>query len=310
VIEAAFEDMDVKKQIFVKLDEVCKPGAILASNTSYLDINEIAATTSRPQDVLGLHFFSPANLMRLVEVVVGDQTSPDAVVSGFALAKKMKKVAVRAGVCDGFIGNRMLAVYRRAADYLLADGAFPQQVDAAMREFGMPMGPYELQDLTGLQIAWANRKRLAATRPADERYIPFGDMLCEQGFFGQRSGQGWYLYAQGSRSPQPNPMVDKMITDYSAAQGIDRQNFSNADIVARLMAVLANEGALIVQQGIAEDFAAIDTVKLAGYGFPRWRGGPMQYARETGWEASHKTMQLITDQSRNSWQLANWKDLK
>ncbi len=179
-----------------------------------------------------------------------------------------------------------------------------------MRDFGMPMGPYELQDLTGLQIAWANRKRLAASRPESERYIPFGDMLCEQGFFGQRSGQGWYVYEKGARQPLPNPAMDKMITAYSAAQGITRRNFTNSDIVAQLMAVLANEGALIVQQAIAEDFAAIDTVKLAGYGFPRWRGGPMQYARETSWAKTIKTMQQVANQSNNSWQLANFEGLK
>ncbi|MCF6304935.1 MAG: 3-hydroxyacyl-CoA dehydrogenase NAD-binding domain-containing protein [Rhodobacteraceae bacterium] len=309
-IEAVFEDLSTKQSVFKALADVMQPDAILATNTSYLDPAQIFKDIKNPCRCLGLHFFSPAHIMKLLEIIALPQTSPDVLATGFALGKRLQKTAVLSGICDGFIGNRMLASYRRAADYLLADGALPSQIDAAMREFGMPMGPYELQDLTGLQIAWANRKRLAATRPVGERYIPFGDTLCEQGHFGQRSGQGWYIYRDNSRTPQPNPMVDKMIMAYSAQQGIQRRKFTNADIISQLMAVLANEGALIVQQGIAEDFAAIDTVKIAGYGFPRWRGGPMQYAREIGWETTRKTMQKIADQSPNSWQLADLEGLK
>ncbi len=308
-IEAVFEDVGVKQAVFADLAAVMRPDAILATNTSYLDPREIFKGIKSQSRCLGLHFFSPAHIMKLLEIVAMPDTSPEVLASGFALGKTLRKVAVLAGICDGFIGNRMLAAYRRAADYLLADGALPIQIDTAMRAFGMPMGPYELQDLTGLQISWANRKRLAATRPDTERYIPFGDMLCEQGFMGQRDGQGWYIYKNGDRTPLPNPQVDKMIVEYSTAEGIPRRNFTADDISARLMAVLANEGALIVEQGIAEDFAAVDTVKIAGYGFPRWRGGPMQYARELGWDKTAAAMKLVADSSPNAWKLADFYEL-
>ncbi len=207
VVEAVFEDMAVKKAVFAELDRVCKPGAVLATNTSYLDIDEIAASTSRPHDVVGLHFFSPANIMKLLEIVVPAQVSADVVATGFELAKKLKKVAVRAGVCDGFIGNRILAVYRQAADHMLEDGASPYQIDQAVRDFGYPMGPFQVSDLAGGDIGWATRKRKAATRDPRARYVGIADRLCERGWFGQKTGRGWYRYPEGARTGEKDPEV-------------------------------------------------------------------------------------------------------
>ncbi|HHL22388.1 MAG TPA: enoyl-CoA hydratase [Aliiroseovarius sp.] len=308
-IEAVFEDLAVKQQVFAALAAVMGAEAILATNTSYLDPREIFAGIENPARTLGLHFFSPAHIMKLLEIVNTPDTAPEVLATGFALARKLRKTPVLSGICDGFIGNRMLSAYRREADYLLADGALPHEVDAAMRDFGMPMGPYELQDLTGLQIAWANRKRQAATRPASERYIPFGDMLCEQERFGQRSGRGWYLYPDGARTPTRDPEVEAMISDWAAAQGIARRSFAPEEIQARLMAVLANEGALIIAEGIAEGTEAVDVVQMAGYGFPRWRGGPMQYAGEIGWQATAEAMGRVAAQSPDSWRIADFSKL-
>ncbi len=303
-IEAVFEDIEVKQAVFRQLADVLSPDTILATNTSYLDPIQIFANVENPSRCLGLHFFSPAHIMKLLEIIKLPETSANVLATGFKLGQIMRKTPVLSGICDGFIGNRMLTAYRRAADYLLADGALPYQIDAAMREFGMPMGPYELQDLTGLQIAWANRKRQATSRDPNERYLPFGDQLCQQGHLGQRAGCGWYLYANGSRQPQRDPAVEKMIADFAAEQGIARSHFSSHEISSRLMAVLANEGALIIEDGIAEDFAAIDVVQISGYGFPRWRGGPMQYAKEIGWEASADIMRRVDKESPGSWRLA------
>ncbi len=303
-IEAVFEDLAVKRQVFGELARAMGEGAILATNTSYLDPGEIFAGLPNPARALGLHFFSPAHVMRLMEIVRGPETAPEVLATGFALARRLGKTPVLSGICDGFIGNRMLTAYRRAADYLLADGALPHEVDAAMRDFGMPMGPYELQDLTGLQIAWANRKRQAATRDPAERYIPFGDMLCERGHFGQRGGRGWYRYAPDSRVPERDPEVEAMITDWAAARGIARQPFEAEEIRARLLAVLANEGARIVEEGIAETDAAVDVVQMAGYGFPRWRGGPLHHAARTGWQATARAMARVAAQSPGSWAIA------
>ncbi len=304
-IEAVFENLKVKQQVFAALAEHLSPDAILATNTSYLDPREIFADVPNKARCLGLHFFSPAHIMRLVEIVNTPETDPDVLATGFALGRRLKKVTVLSEICDGFIGNRMLSAYRREAEYLLADGALPHQVDAAMRGFGMPMGPFELQDLTGLQIAWANRKRQAATRDPKERYEKIADTLCEQGRLGQRSGKGWYDYAPGSRTPERSPEVEQLITDYSAARGIARRDYSEDEIRDRLMAVYANEGARIVEEGIAEDDAAVDMVKQYGYGFPRWRGGPMHYAGQIGWATVAHTMQMVAEESPESWVLAN-----
>ena len=303
-IEAVFEDLAVKKAVFANLSKHMPDDAILATNTSYLDPLEIFDGIRFPSRCIGLHFFSPAHVMKLLEIVRTPSTSPEVIATGFALGRMLRKTSVLSGICDGFIGNRMLAAYRREADYLLADGALPYQIDAAMRAFGMPMGPYELQDLTGLQIAWANRKRQARTRPEGERYVTIADQLCDLGRFGQRVGKGWYRYEQGQRSPKRDALVEGLIERFSQAHGITRRSFSDQDIADRLMAVLANEGARIVEEGIAENAEAVDIVKILGYGFPRWRGGPMQYANEIGWNKTAEIMKKISDESPNSWGLA------
>ncbi|WP_119157713.1 3-hydroxyacyl-CoA dehydrogenase NAD-binding domain-containing protein [Caldimonas tepidiphila] len=282
VVEAVFEDMAVKKAVFAELDRVCKPGAVLATNTSYLDIDEIAASVSRPGDVLGLHFFSPANIMKLLEIVVPACVSADVVATGFALAKTLRKVPVRAGVCDGFIGNRVLAVYRQAADHLMEDGASPYQIDEALREFGFAMGPFQVSDLAGGDIGWATRKRRAATRDPRARYVQIADRLCERGWFGQKTGRGWYLYPEGSRAGRPDPEVLAIVEAERARAGVTPRSFTNEEIVRRYMAAMINEGANVVHQRIALRPLDVDVVFLSGYGFPRHRGGPMKYADMTG----------------------------
>ena len=252
VIEAVFEDMGVKKQVFTKLDTVCKPGAVLASNTSYLDVNEIAACTSRPEDVIGLHFFSPAHVMKLLEIVVADKTALDVVATGFALGKIMGKVSVRAGVCDGFIGNRILSKYRTCADYMILDGTTPYQIDAALEKFGFAMGPYAVGDLAGLDIGWAVRKRKRAEgMDPRARDFTYADKLCEDGHFGQKTGKGYYDYAAGPKSRVPNPDVLPLIEADRAAQGITPREFTEEEIVRRYMAAMVNEAAKVVGEGIA-----------------------------------------------------------
>jgi 3-hydroxyacyl-CoA dehydrogenase len=282
VIEAVFEDMEVKHQVFAELDRCCKPGCVLATNTSYLDIDEIAAGISRPQDVVGLHFFSPANMMKLMEIVVPAKVSADAVATGFAVARTLNKVAVRAGVCDGFIGNRILATYRLAIDYMLEDGASPYQIDKALRDFGYPMGPLQVSDLSGGDIGWATRKRRASTRDPRQRYVHIADRLCERGWFGQKTGRGWYVYPQGSRTGVPDPEVEAIIDIERQKAGITPRAFEDSEIVRRIMAAMANEGARILQEGVALRPLDIDVVFVHGYGFPRHRGGPMYYADSVG----------------------------
>ncbi|GJH25422.1 3-hydroxyacyl-CoA dehydrogenase NAD-binding domain-containing protein [Caballeronia novacaledonica] len=282
VIEAVFEDMAVKKAVFAELDRVCKPGAVLASNTSYLDIDDIAASISRPQDVLGLHFFSPANIMKLLEVVVPARVAADVVATGFELAKKLRKVAVRAGVCDGFIGNRMLAVYRAAADHLMEDGASPYRIDKAVRDFGFPMGPYQVIDLAGGDIGWAARKRRAATRDPNARYVRIGDELCERGWFGQKTGRGFYRYEDGARTGTPDAEVEAIIDAERVRAGVEPRTFDDEQIVRRYMAAMINEGANIVHEGIAQRPLDVDATLMHGFGFPRYRGGPMHYADSVG----------------------------
>ncbi|WP_395700005.1 3-hydroxyacyl-CoA dehydrogenase NAD-binding domain-containing protein [Aquabacterium sp.] len=281
VIEAVFENMDVKEQVFRTLDEVCKPGAILASNTSYLNIDRIATFTKRPADVIGLHFFSPANVMRLLEVVRGAQTAPDVLATGMALAKTIKKIAVVSGVCDGFIGNRMLARYGAAAQGLINAGALPQQVDGALQKFGLAMGPFRMGDLAGLDIGWATRKRKAAEAGVEMKPI-IADKLCEAGRFGQKTGAGWYRYEAGKRDPIPDPVTEQLIADYRAAAGITPRKISDEEVVERCIYALVNEGARILDEGIAARASDIDIVYLNGYGFPLHRGGPMLYADMVG----------------------------
>ncbi|MDM0081839.1 3-hydroxyacyl-CoA dehydrogenase NAD-binding domain-containing protein [Variovorax sp. J31P179] len=282
VVEAVFEDMAVKKAVFAELDRVCKPGAVLATNTSYLDIDEIAASISRPGDVVGLHFFSPANIMKLLEIVVPAKVSADVVATGFELAKKLKKVPVRAGVCDGFIGNRILAVYRQAADHMMEDGASPYEIDAAVRNFGYPMGPFQVSDLAGGDIGWATRKRKAATRDPKARYVQVADRICERGWFGQKTQRGYYLYPEGARTGQPDPEVLAIIDAERQRAGITPRSFSEDEIMRRYMAAMINEGANVVHQRIALRPLDVDVTFLYGYGFPRFRGGPMKYADMVG----------------------------
>ncbi|CAM5192200.1 Enoyl-CoA hydratase / Delta(3)-cis-delta(2)-trans-enoyl-CoA isomerase / 3-hydroxyacyl-CoA dehydrogenase/ 3-hydroxybutyryl-CoA epimerase OS=Castellaniella defragrans(strain DSM / CCUG 39792 / 65Phen) OX=1437824 GN=BN940_15376 PE=3 SV=1 [Castellaniella denitrificans] len=282
VIEAAFEDMAVKQAVFAELDRVCRPGAILATNTSYLDVGAIAAGTSRPADVIGLHFFSPAHVMKLLEIVVPAQAGADVVASAFALAKRLGKIPVRAGVCDGFIGNRMLAAYRQAANVMMEDGASPYAIDAALRRFGFPIGPFQVYDLAGGDINWAMRKRQAATRDPRARYVQVADRLCERGWFGQKTGRGWYRYAPGGRAGTEDPEVLAIVESERARAGVVPRTFGEEEIVRRCMAAMVNEGANIVHEGIALRPLDVDVVLLHGYGFPRHRGGPMHYGDAVG----------------------------
>lgn len=305
VIEAVFEDMEVKKQVFAKLDAVCRPGAVLATNTSYLNIDEIAAATARPQDVIGLHFFSPAHVMKLLEVVVADRTAPDVVATGFALGKRLGKVCVRAGVCDGFIGNRILAKYRTCADYMVLDGATPWQIDRALEDFGFAMGPYAVADLAGLDIGWAVRKRKRA-EGIDPRARDFtwADRLCEAGHFGQKTGKGYYDYAQGPKNRTPNPEVMALIEADRAAQGITPREFTDEEIVRRYMAAMVNEAAKVVGEGIARRPLDVDVTLLYGYGFPRWRGGPMKWADMAGLPALLDDIRKWAEEDEYFWQPA------
>jgi len=273
VIEAVFDDLAVKTELFVRLDGIARPDAILATNTSYLDPDRIAAATTRPERVLGLHFFSPANVMRLLEVVRCARTAPDVLATGLAVAKRLRKLPIVCGVTEGFIGNRIFSAYRRAAEFLLEDGALPQQIDAAMEEFGFAMGPFAVFDLTGLEIAWARRKRQAATRDPKARYVDIADRLCEAGRFGQKTGRGWYLYRDGKRTVDPE--VTAMVEASRAAKGLKPREISADEIRNRLLAAMASEGAALLAEGIAARASDIDLVLINGYGFPAHKGGPM-----------------------------------
>ena len=284
VIEAVFEEMEVKKEVFRQLDQHAKPGAVLASNTSYLNIDEIASCTSRPTDVLGLHFFSPANIMKLLEIVIPAQVEKDVVATGLALAKRMGKVSVRAGNSDGFIGNRILGAYADAAGHMMEDGASPYQIDAAVREFGYPIGPFQMFDLAGGDIGWANRKRKADARDPGKRYVHVADRLCEKGWFGQKTGRGYYLYEEGSRIGNEDPEVLGIIDEERSKKGITARGFNNEEIMRRYMAAMVNEGAKVLFEKVAMCPSDIDVTKLYGYAFPRYRGGPMKYADMYGVE--------------------------
>jgi 3-hydroxyacyl-CoA dehydrogenase len=275
VIEAVFETMDIKKEVFTKLDQFAKPGAVLASNTSYLNINAIAAVTKRPQDVLGMHFFSPANVMKLCEIVRAEKTAPDALTTAVSIAKRIAKVPAVVGVCDGFVGNRMLAARGKQAEKLLFEGALPQQIDAVVTRFGMPMGPFAMGDLAGLDIGWRSRK---------DRGIKseIADALCEAGRFGQKTGKGYYKYEGGSRAPLPDPEVEKLIEETCARLGLKRRVVSDEEILERMMYPMINEGARILEEKIAARPSDIDVIWLYGYGWPVYRGGPMFYADQVG----------------------------
>ena len=299
VIEAVFEEMDVKKGVFGRLDAAARPGAVLATNTSYLDVDEIALSTSRPEDVIGLHFFSPAHVMRLLEIVVGERTSSEVVATGFALAKRLGKVAVRAGVCDGFIGNRILSHWRTAVDHMVLDGASPYQVDRALEAFGMAMGPYKVADLAGLDIGWATRKRLAPTRDPRERDPSFADRLCEMGRFGRKTGRGYYVYEDGR--PIEDPEVEAIVAEAREGEGCA---FEDDEIVRRTMAAMVNEAARVVEEGIAARPLDVDVVLVHGYGYPRWRGGPMLWADREGPDALLADIRRYAEQDGFFWRPA------
>ncbi len=298
-IEAVFEDLAAKRDVMRSLADVMRPDAILATNTSYLNPDEIFEGLPGQDRCLGIHFFSPAHIMKLVEVVRARETSAAVLATAFAFAKTLRKTPVLSGICDGFIGNRILAAYRRAAEYMLADGALPHEVDAAMRDFGMAMGPFEAQDMAGLQIAHANRRRQDTTRDPSERYVPISDRLCARQRFGKRSGAGWYSYSDGKSARDPE--VEALIEDYSAEMGIPRRPFSPEDIRVLLLAAMANEGARIVEEGIAESAAVVDVVKVSGYGFPRWRGGPMHWAETAGRQTVFEALRQLEAASPGSW---------
>jgi 3-hydroxyacyl-CoA dehydrogenase len=290
VIEAVFEEMSVKKEIFAKIDAIAKPGAILATNTSTLDVDEIAAVTKRPEDVVGTHFFSPANVMRLLENVRGAKSSPETIASVMKLGKTINKVAVLVGVCDGFVGNRMLHQYGREANFLIEEGALPQQVDKVIFDFGFPMGPFTMGDMAGLDIGWAVRKRKAAERPSNQRYSAVADRICEQGRFGQKTGAGWYRYEAGNRTPIPDPEIEALIVQASKDAGIERREISDEEVLKRCLYPLVNEGAKILEEGLAIRSSDIDVIWIHGYGFPRYRGGPMFWADTIGLDEVHETM--------------------
>ncbi|MEX3855646.1 3-hydroxyacyl-CoA dehydrogenase NAD-binding domain-containing protein [Paraburkholderia sp. BR10923] len=304
IVEAVFEELGVKEQVFGRLDEVAKPGAILASNTSTLDVDKIAAFTKRPQDVVGMHFFSPANVMKLLEVVRGKETAKDVLATVMKLAKKIRKTAVVSGVCDGFIGNRMIEQYLRQALFMLEEGALPAQVDKAIEKFGFAMGPFRMSDLAGNDIGWAIRKRRYIEHP-DMHYSKIADRLCEMGRFGQKTGGGWYDYKAGDRTAYPSGVVNEMIVEYSKETHSERRTISDEEIVERLVFALVNEGAKILEEGIASKASDIDMVYLTGYGFPLYRGGPMLYADTVGlYNVERAIRRYAARPNGDAWKLA------
>ncbi len=304
IIEAVFESMDVKKEVFAELDRVAKPGAVLATNTSYLDINEIAQATSRPDDVIGLHFFSPAHVMKLLEIVVADKTAPQVTATAFALGKKLGKVSVRAGVCDGFIGNRILSHYRAAADAMILDGASPYQIDKALRDFGFPMGPYQVGDLAGLDIGYMTRQRKADQRHEMDRYPGWADTLYEMGRLGQKTGRGYYIYDDETPRGRPDLEVDEIIAKEREKQGVTPRDFTDQEIVERYMAAMVNESARVVDEGIAKRPLDVDVTLLYGYGFPRHRGGPMHYADTEGLATIRDRIRTYAQEDDHFWKVA------
>ncbi|MGH6624387.1 MAG: 3-hydroxyacyl-CoA dehydrogenase NAD-binding domain-containing protein, partial [Burkholderiaceae bacterium] len=297
VIEAAYEDMVVKQDLFKRLDAVMKRGAILATNTSTLDVDQIAAATTRPQDVIGTHFFSPANVMRLLEVVRGAKTGKDVLATVMQLSKRIRKVAVVSGVCDGFIGNRMLEQYVRQSLFLVDEGASPQQIDSALTKFGMAMGPFTMYDMAGMDIGYAIRQRRYVEKP-QVTYSRIGDRVVELGRLGQKTGKGWYLYEAGSRTPVVDPAIDELIVAYRREIGVQPRTISDEEIVQRCIYALVNEGARILQEGIALRASDIDVVYLSGYGFPVSKGGPMFYAQAVGLDKVVATMRRFAENAR------------
>tara|TARA_B110000027_G_scaffold10515_1_gene9259 strand:- start:371 stop:2467 length:2097 start_codon:yes stop_codon:yes gene_type:complete len=301
VIEAVFEEMEVKKEVFIKLNKICNENCILASNTSYLNVNEIASVVNDPSRVIGLHFFSPANIMKLLEIVVADKTSNDTVATAFSLAKKMKKVPVRSGVCDGFIGNRILSKYLIGTYHMVEDGASPFHVDRVLRDFGCAMGVFQVIDLAGGDIGWATRKRKAPFRHKDDRYVEIADRVCENGWFGQKTSKGYYLYGDNIEPLTPNPEIDVICNSERQRVGIKVKTFSDQEILDRYLAAMVYEGAKILQEKIAVRPSDIDVVYTNGYGFPRWRGGPMKYADMVGLDKILSNIKKFSEEDCRFW---------
>jgi len=301
VIEAVFEELALKQEIFRKLGALCRKDAILATNTSTLDVDAIAAVTSRPERVVGTHFFSPANVMRLLETVRGAQTSPETLAAVLKLGRRIGKLPVVVGVCDGFVGNRMLYPYLRQAYFLIEEGALPEEVDRALVDFGLAMGPFAMNDLAGLDVGYRVRKAQAATRPKNWRYARLPDKLVEAGRFGQKNGRGWYRYEVACREPKPDAEVRDLILAESAALGIERRKVGEAEIIERCLFALINEGAKILEEGIAERASDIDLIWINGYGLPAWRGGPMFYADTLGLERVNGAVARYDEQFGEWW---------
>ncbi len=296
VIEAVFEDLGIKQEVFRRIDSLARPGAVLATNTSYLDLDAIASATARPQDVVGLHFFSPANVMRLLEVVRGQDTAPETLATGLKVGKRLKKLPVVTGNAFGFIGNRIYSAYRRQCEFMIEEGAWPEQVDSALEAFGFAMGPFAVADMSGLDIAWRMRQAQAATRDPAARYVHIADRLCEAGRLGRKSGAGYYRYgAEGKR--QVDEAVHGLIEQASAEKGLVRRSFDNAEIQLRALLAIVNEAALLLGEGVAERATDVDVVMVNGYGFPRWEGGPVFWARDRGAEALSRDIDRLAELS-------------
>jgi len=304
VIEAVFEDMAVKQDVFRNIDAHARPGAVLATNTSYLDVDAIASLTARPQDVLGLHFFSPANVMKLLEVVRGRQTAADVIATGMALGKKLKKLPVLCSNAFGFIGNRIYNAYRKQCEFMLEDGAWPEDVDGALTGFGFAMGPFAVADLSGLDIAWRMRQAQAASRDPRERYVAILDQLCEQGRLGRKTGAGYYSYPEGKQVKTTDPVVRSVIEQASAQRGITRRPLSVTEIQRRALLAMANEAALLLGEGVAARPGDIDVVLVQGYGFPRWEGGPVFWARQQDLAQLTQDLRSLAHESGHGFVLA------
>ena len=306
VIEAVFENMEIKKDVFTKLDAATKPECILASNTSTLDVNAIASVTKRPEKVIGTHFFSPANVMRLLEIVRGEKTSFETLATAQAVAKAINKIGVVVGVCDGFVGNRMLHYYGGQAEFMLEEGCLPHNIDDAIYDLGLAMGPLSMGDLAGLDVSWRIRqgRGLPERLPEGARYCGIPDLICERGRFGQKTGAGYYKYEKGDRTRYPDPEIEALIVNYSQAKGIQRRDISREEIVERSMYALINEGARILEEGIAQRASDIDVIYVYGYGFPAYLGGPMFYADTIGLDKVYKRVCEFSEQDPASWQPA------
>lgn len=307
VIEAVFEDAAVKRDVFGKIDAAAKPGAVLATNTSYLDVETIASFTTRPQDVVGMHFFSPANIMRLLEVVRTPLAAPDVLMTAMALGRRLGKLPVLVGGTDGFVGNRMLAQRTREAHFLLEEGALPEQVDRVLTDFGFPMGPFAVGDLAGLDIGWRNRKARAHLRRADVRDSSLLDTICETGRFGQKTGQGWFSYPKGSRTPQSDPDVERLIVEHSRQIGITRRQIPDEEILTRCLYALINEGGRILDEGVVGREVDVDMIWVHGYGFPAYRGGPLFHAQQLGYSrVLQGLLDLETRFGSHFWRPSEW----